>query len=156
MKLASIRLQDFKRFTDVTIRGLPESTKLVVLVGANGSGKSSLFEAFRKTQQQTARVVTAAAAVAMRVLGETRVTFRMMQTMAEVKPETVRTYFETWTIRVREPDIVSLRDAVDQAGAYRRFASFNGGRHVARWPMRLRTTKRCKGWREYRRSRISA
>ncbi len=46
MRLASIKVQDFKRFTNLTIRNLPESAKLVVLVGPNGSGKSSLFEAF--------------------------------------------------------------------------------------------------------------
>ncbi len=46
MKIKSIHLQDFKRFTDLTVTGIPETTKLVILIGANGSGKTSLFEAF--------------------------------------------------------------------------------------------------------------
>jgi predicted ATPase len=46
MRIASLTLQQFKRFTDLTIADLPESAKLVLLVGANGSGKSSVFDAF--------------------------------------------------------------------------------------------------------------
>jgi predicted ATPase len=46
MKIKRIRLQNFKRFTDLTIENIPETSKLVLLVGANGSGKSSLFDAF--------------------------------------------------------------------------------------------------------------
>lgn len=46
MQIQKIRLQNFKRFTDLTIDGIPENTKLVLLIGANGSGKSSVFEVF--------------------------------------------------------------------------------------------------------------
>ncbi|WP_394994339.1 AAA family ATPase [Emticicia sp.] len=46
MKIQKIQLQNFKRFTDLTIEGIPENTKLVLLIGANGSGKSSVFDAF--------------------------------------------------------------------------------------------------------------
>ena len=45
MKIKSIKLKDFKRFTDVTIEGLPETAKLVVMIGPNGCGKSSVFDA---------------------------------------------------------------------------------------------------------------
>ena len=45
MKIKSIHLQDFKRFTDLTISDLPETAKLVVLIGPNGCGKSSVFDA---------------------------------------------------------------------------------------------------------------
>jgi len=45
MKVKSIHLKSFKRFTDLEISGIPETAKLVV-VGPNGSGKSSLFDAF--------------------------------------------------------------------------------------------------------------
>jgi len=38
-------LKEFKRFTDLTIEGIPDKAKLVILVGPSGSGKSSLFEA---------------------------------------------------------------------------------------------------------------
>jgi predicted ATPase len=46
MKISKVILKDFKRFTDLTISNLPETAKLIVLVGPNGSGKTSLFEAF--------------------------------------------------------------------------------------------------------------
>lgn len=46
MKIKKIHLKNFKRFTDLTIDEIPETAKLVVLIGANGCGKSSLFDAF--------------------------------------------------------------------------------------------------------------
>jgi energy-coupling factor transporter ATP-binding protein EcfA2 len=46
MKIRSLRLRNFRRFTDLTITSLPDQAKLVLLVGSNGSGKSSVFDAF--------------------------------------------------------------------------------------------------------------
>lgn len=46
MKIQDVHIQHYKRFTDLTITGLPATAKLVVLVGPNGCGKTSLFEAF--------------------------------------------------------------------------------------------------------------
>ena len=43
MKIESIRLKNFKAFKDIEMREIP---KLCVLVGANGTGKSSLFSVF--------------------------------------------------------------------------------------------------------------
>jgi len=45
MKIKEIKINRFKRFTDLTISEIPETAKLVVLVGPNGSGKTSIFEA---------------------------------------------------------------------------------------------------------------
>ena len=45
MKIKSIHLKDFKRFTDLKIEGIPEKVKLVVMIGPNGCGKSSVFDA---------------------------------------------------------------------------------------------------------------
>jgi len=47
VKIKRIHLEKFKRFTDLIIEGIPETAKLVVLVGSNGCGKSSLFDAFK-------------------------------------------------------------------------------------------------------------
>jgi AAA domain, putative AbiEii toxin, Type IV TA system len=46
MRVRSLRLRNFKRFTDLTIEEIPEDTRLVLMIGANGSGKSSVFDAF--------------------------------------------------------------------------------------------------------------
>ena len=46
MKIKNINLQNFKRFSDLTISDIPETSKLVLLIGSNGSGKSCLFDAF--------------------------------------------------------------------------------------------------------------
>ncbi len=45
MKIKSLHLKNFKRFTDLTIGQIPEQAKLVLLIGSNGSGKSSVFDA---------------------------------------------------------------------------------------------------------------
>ncbi len=46
MRVRSLRLRNFKRFTDLTIDDIPADTRLVLMIGANGSGKSSVFDAF--------------------------------------------------------------------------------------------------------------
>ena len=46
MRIKKIELKNFKRFTDLTISDIPETSKLVLVIGSNGSGKSSLFDAF--------------------------------------------------------------------------------------------------------------
>ena len=48
MNVTRLRLANFKRFTDLTIdlSSCAGAPKLVLLIGANGSGKSSVFDAF--------------------------------------------------------------------------------------------------------------
>ena len=46
MKIQSVQLKHFKRFTDLTIKNIPDTAKLVVMAGPNGCGKSSVFDAF--------------------------------------------------------------------------------------------------------------
>ena len=48
MRLKSAHVKNFKRFVDLTIDKLPSDAKLVVLLGPNGCGKSSLFDAFQR------------------------------------------------------------------------------------------------------------
>ena len=44
MKLESAELKDFKRFTNLTIRDIPKTARLIMLVGPNGCGKSSFLD----------------------------------------------------------------------------------------------------------------
>jgi ABC-type transport system involved in cytochrome c biogenesis ATPase subunit len=46
MHITDLQVKNFKRFTDFEIRNIPDSSRLVLLIGANGSGKSSLFDVF--------------------------------------------------------------------------------------------------------------
>ena len=48
MRLKSARIKNFKRFVDLTIHNLSPDAKLIVLLGPNGCGKSSLFDAFQR------------------------------------------------------------------------------------------------------------
>lgn len=48
MRLRTIQLTEFKRFDDLTIDLGDNPQKLVVLVGPNGCGKSSVFDAFEQ------------------------------------------------------------------------------------------------------------
>jgi predicted ATP-dependent endonuclease of OLD family len=45
MKIKKVQMQGFKRFTDLTVGEIPKTAKLILLVGPNGSGKTSFFEA---------------------------------------------------------------------------------------------------------------
>ena len=38
MRIKSVRLKNYKRFTELAIADLPETARLVVLVGPNGTG----------------------------------------------------------------------------------------------------------------------
>lgn len=46
MRISALSLTNFKRFTQLDIKNIPEDTRLVLLIGSNGSGKSSMFDLF--------------------------------------------------------------------------------------------------------------
>lgn len=57
MKIEAIRLKNFRAFRDVRIRDIPS---FCVLIGANGTGKSTLFSVFAFLRDAMASNVTAA------------------------------------------------------------------------------------------------
>ena len=46
MRIANIHLTSYKRFADLKIEDIPETARLIVLIGPNGTGKSSIFDSF--------------------------------------------------------------------------------------------------------------
>ncbi|MGA3052199.1 MAG: AAA family ATPase [Chitinispirillaceae bacterium] len=54
MRIKKVILKEFKRFDDLTIDLGENPKKIVALVGPNGCGKSSIFDAF-ETQTKTFR-----------------------------------------------------------------------------------------------------
>ena len=58
MKIKSIKLEGFRRFKNLTIKDIPEETRLVVMIGPNGSGKSSVFDALLRIKCLNGRFST--------------------------------------------------------------------------------------------------
>ena len=55
MRFKSATIKNFKRFTDLTVQGVPETARLIMLAGPNGSGKSSLFDALHSWRESKSR-----------------------------------------------------------------------------------------------------
>ena len=55
MRLKSVTIKDFKRFTNLTVQGVPETARLIMLAGPNGSGKSSFLDALYTWHKWTSR-----------------------------------------------------------------------------------------------------
>ena len=69
MQIEYLRLKNFRAFRDVEMRKIP---RLVVLVGANGTGKSTLFSVFGFLRDAMTSNVTTASGEAWRKPGLSR------------------------------------------------------------------------------------
>lgn len=109
MRIESLQLKNFKRFTDLELRDIPESARLVLLIGANGSGKSSVFDAFAGLSR---RGTGAADSVAASYFAKGRTTAEAIACIAMTNgvSEQIRA---AWT---PQADGVQLPAALHQAG----------------------------------------
>ena len=53
MRIKRVELENYKRFNNLVIDEIPETARLVVLIGPNGTGKSSLIDAFLLKSQSS-------------------------------------------------------------------------------------------------------
>ena len=60
MGFKHITIQRFRAFSDLTVRGIPDTARLIVLVGPNGCGKSSLLDALYVRDEERVEYWTAA------------------------------------------------------------------------------------------------
>ena len=55
MRFNNAIIKDFKRFTHLTVQGIPATARLIMLAGPNGSGKSSFFDALSSWHKMSTR-----------------------------------------------------------------------------------------------------
>ena len=55
MRFKSAAIKDFKRFTNLTVQGVPGTARLIILVGPNGCGKSSFIDALNSWHKLSTR-----------------------------------------------------------------------------------------------------
>ena len=55
MKLKEVKIKNYKRFSDLTVKDIPDTARLIILVGPNGCGKSSFIDALYTWYRRTSR-----------------------------------------------------------------------------------------------------
>ena len=140
MQIESIRLKNFRAFADVTMKDIP---KFCVLVGANGTGKSTLFSVFAFLRDAMSSNVSSALARlgGSRGLSEVRSRGSVGPIEIELKIRTDlpnrKSVLITYELHIDEEQgrpVVSreiLRYRRGSSGQPWRFLDFSGGRGMA-------------------------
>lgn len=129
MQIESIRLKNFRAFRDVTLKDIP---RLCVLVGANGTGKSTLFSVFAFLRDAMASNVTTALARLGGSRGLQEVRSRGTSGPIEIELK-IRT-----DLRKGRSTLITYELQIDEA---------NGRPVVAREVLRYRRGSRGQPWR---------
>src|SRR4051794_10857860 len=140
MQIESIRLKNFRAFADVTMKDIP---KFCVLVGANGTGKSTLFSVFAFLRDAMSSNVSSALARLGGSRGLSEVRSRGSSGPIQIDRKTPPVLPSRRNVLIpSEPDIDEdrgkpvgsreiLRYRRGSSGKPLRFLDFSGGRGVA-------------------------
>jgi len=128
MKIEEIRLRNFRAFKDVTLRDLPS---FVVVIGANGTGKSTLFSVFAFLRDAMAHNVTSAFAR----LGGSR-GFSEVRSRGTTGPIEIEIKFRA-NLGGREPKLVTYSLQIDEENdrpvIVREVLKYRRGSHGRPW-----------------------
>lgn len=132
MRIASIHLQNFKRFTNLKIKNIPAAAKLVVLLGPNGYGKSSVFDALHTKSYE------------LRGLGLSGYTDYYLKIPAQdqhlAQVQHLGQIFNQINIEFHHPSQVNMRKAIYVRTAYRNDPVIDVG-SIQRMPSAIQETR---------------
>ena len=132
MRIQNVCLQNYKRFADLQVIDLPDAARLIVLIGPNGVGKSSLFDAFLYKSRYAVDNYTLEPGYYFKTdtSGQPNTTIDLWQTInidfhadSPSTPDEWRRVFNVRTSYRNEPDFqVSRLEAVPPAAEAHRFS----------------------------------
>ena len=127
MKIKEIKLEGFRRFKNLTIKDIPEETRLVVMIGPNGSGKSSVFDALHRFRYRSGQIL---GSVPDSYLIKIDLSEEAFEEQEAEEPE-----FEEPEVKFHtdpQDDIDTLRKSVHMRSAYRNDALDSSYRYLSK------------------------
>ena len=132
MKIKSIKLEGFRRFKNLTIKDIPEETRLVVMIGPNGSGKSSVFDALHRFRYRSGQIL---GSVPDSYLIKFDLSEEAFEEQEAEEQEAEEQEFEEPEVKFHtdpQDDINTLRKSVHMRSAYRNDALDSSYRYLSK------------------------